>query len=94
MFPAAKNEKAKNAWKKPKNKTNSQQCISLDITLPQIMPVQNDTKALKIRLHLFQNDTKALKVFPAAKKWLSQNKTNLQQLVCIGLKVEAYSSSL
>ena len=55
MFPAAKNEKAKNAWKKPKkNKTNSQQCISIHITLPQIMPVQNDTKALKI-------------MFPAAK---------------------------
>ena len=40
--------------KKPKTKTNLQQCISLHIALPQIVPLQNDTKALKI-------------MFPAAK---------------------------
>ena len=59
MYPAAKNEKAKNAWKKPKNKTTSQQYISLHIPLSHIMSVQNDTKTLKI-------------MFPAAKTWLSQ----------------------
>ena len=41
---------------KPKNETNSQQCISLHITLPQIMPAQNDTKALKIMFPAAQND--------------------------------------
>ena len=46
--------KPKMPEKKPKTKTNLQQCISLHNTLPQIMPVQNDTKALKI-------------IFPAAK---------------------------
>ena len=56
MYPAAKSEKAKNAWKKPKNKTTSQQYISLHITLSQIMPVQNDTQALKIMLPATQND--------------------------------------
>ena len=34
--------------KKPKTKTNLQQCISLQFTLPQIMPLQNDTKILEI----------------------------------------------
>ena len=56
MFPAAKNEKAKNGWKKPKNNTNSQQCISLHITLPQIMSVHNDTKTLKIMFQAAKND--------------------------------------
>ena len=65
--------------KKPKTQTNLQQCISLHITLPKIVPLQNDTKALKI-------------MFSAAKKWLSQKcqkmpktKTNLQQ--CISLHI-------
>ena len=40
--------------KKAKNKTNLQQYISLQITLPQFVPSQNDTEALKI-------------MFPAAK---------------------------
>ena len=44
---------------KAKNKTNSQQCISLHITLPQIVPLRNDTKALKI-------------MFPAAKKKMTK----------------------
>ena len=57
---------------KPKNETNSQQCISLHITLPQIMPAQNDTKALKIMFPAAQNDE--------AKMPKSQNKTYLQQL--------------
>ena len=80
VLPAAKNKKAKNAWKKPKNKTNLQQYISLQITLPQIVPSQNDTEALKI-------------MFPAANKWLSQKcqkkklktKAYLQQ--CISLHI-------
>ena len=45
MFPATQTNKAKNARKKAKNKTNLQQCISLHITLPQIVPLQNNNKA-------------------------------------------------
>ena len=41
---------------KPKNETNSQQCILLHITLPQIVPLQNDTKALKKFFLAAQND--------------------------------------
>ena len=48
------------APEKPKYETNSQQCISLHITLPQIMPAQNDTKTLKI-------------MFPAAKNEKAKN---------------------
>ena len=39
-----------------KNKTNLQQCISLRITLPQIIPLQNDTQALKTMVPATQND--------------------------------------
>ena len=39
-----------------KNKTNLQQCISLHITLPQIIPLQNDTQALKIMFPAAQTD--------------------------------------
>ena len=48
--------KPKTPEKSQKNKTNSQQCISLQITLPQIVPLQNDTKALKIMFPAAQND--------------------------------------
>ena len=41
---------------KAKNKTNLQQCISLHITLPQILPLQNDPQALKIMFPAAQND--------------------------------------
>ena len=41
---------------KAKNKTNLQQCISLHITLPQIIPLQNDTQALKIMFPATQNE--------------------------------------
>ena len=56
VLPAAKNKKAKNAWKKPKIKTNLQQCILLYITLPQIVPLQIDTKALKVMFPAAKND--------------------------------------
>ena len=56
MFPATQKEYTKIDRKKPKNKTNLQQCISLHITLPQIMPLQNDTIALKIMFPAAQND--------------------------------------
>ena len=55
MFPAAQNDLAKKCQKKAKNKTNLQQCISLHITLPQIIPLQNDTQALKIMLPAAEN---------------------------------------
>ena len=38
------------------NNTNLQQCISLHITLPQIIPLQKDNKALNIVLPAAQND--------------------------------------
>ena len=41
---------------KAKNNTNLQQCISLHITLPQIIPLQNNTQALKIMFPAAQND--------------------------------------
>ena len=41
---------------KSQNKTNLQQCISIHITLPQIIPLQNDTQALNIMLPAAQND--------------------------------------
>ena len=43
---------------KAKKKTKLQQCISLHITLPQIIPLQNDTHALKIVFPATQNDAK------------------------------------
>ena len=74
--------KPKTTERKPKTKTNLQQCISLHITLPQIVPLQNDTKALKI-------------MFPAAEKWLSQKckkkakiKINLQQCISLHITLE------
>ena len=42
--------------KKLKTKAYLQQCISLHITLPQIMPAQSDTKAIKIMFQAAQND--------------------------------------
>ena len=48
--------KPKTPEKSQKNKTNSQKCILQHITLPQIMPVQNDTKALKIMFPGTHND--------------------------------------
>ena len=56
MFPASKNDWAKNAKNKAKNKTNLLQYISLHITLPQIIPLQNDTQALKIMFPAPQTD--------------------------------------
>ena len=56
-----------------------QQCISLHITLPQIIPLQNDPQALKIMFPAAQNDL-AKKCQKKAK-----NKTNLQQ--CISLHI-------
>ena len=41
---------------KAKTKTNLQQCISLHIILPQIVPLQNDTKALNVMFPATQND--------------------------------------
>ena len=55
MFPATQNDYAKNARKKPK-KTNLQQCISLHITLTQIMPLQNDTNVLEFMFPAAKND--------------------------------------
>ena len=55
MFPAAKNDWAKNAKNKAKNKTNLQQCISLHITLSQITRLQNDTKTIKIMFPATKN---------------------------------------
>ena len=63
---------------KSQNK-NLQQCISLHITLPQIIPLQNDPQALKIMFPAAQNDL-AKKCQKKAK-----NKTNLQQ--CISLHI-------
>ena len=40
---------------KAKNKNSLQQCILLDITLPQIIPLKNDTQALKIMFLATQN---------------------------------------
>ena len=56
MFPAAKHDWAKNAKNKAKNKTNLQQRVSLRITLPKIILLQNDTKALKIMFPAAKND--------------------------------------
>ena len=42
--------------KKPKTKTNLQQCILLRITFAQIVPLQNDTKALNVMFPAIQND--------------------------------------
>ena len=42
--------------KKAKNKINLQQCISLHITLPQIIRLQNDPQAIKIMFPAAQND--------------------------------------
>ena len=42
--------------KKAKNKTNLQQYISLQFTFPQIIPLQNDTRALNIMFPAAQND--------------------------------------
>ena len=50
MFPAAKTDSAKNAKNKAKNKKNLLQYISLHITLPKIVPLQNDNKTSKIML--------------------------------------------
>ena len=47
MFPAPKNDWAKNAKNKAKNKTNLLQYISLHITLLKIVLLQNDNKASK-----------------------------------------------
>ena len=55
MFPAAKMTKPK-IPEKTKIKTNLQHCISLHITLPQIIPLQNDTQALKIMFPATEND--------------------------------------
>ena len=44
------------AFKKAKCKTNLQQRVSLRITLPQIIPLQKDTQALKIMFPATQND--------------------------------------
>ena len=41
---------------KAENKTNLQQCIAPHITLPQIIPLQNDTKALKIMFPATKQD--------------------------------------
>ena len=41
---------------KAKTKTNLKQCISLHIILPQIVPLQNDTKALNVMFPATQND--------------------------------------
>ena len=56
MFLATQNDQAKITPQKAKKKTNLQQSISLHITLPQIIPLQNDTKALKIMFPATQND--------------------------------------
>ena len=51
-----KMRKPKTPEKSQKNKTNSQQCISLHITLTQIMPLQNDAKVLEIMFPAAEND--------------------------------------
>ena len=42
---------------KAKNKTNLQQRVSLRITLPKIILLQNDTKALKFMFPAAKNDS-------------------------------------
>ena len=56
MSPATQNDKAKIMPGKAKNKTNLQQRVSLRITLPKIILLQNDTKALKIMFPAAKND--------------------------------------
>ena len=56
MFLAAKIDLAKTMPEKVKNKTNLQQRISLRITLPKIVLLQNDTKALKFMFLAAKND--------------------------------------
>ena len=41
---------------KSQNKTNLQQCISIHIALPQIIPIQKNTQALKMMFPAAQND--------------------------------------
>ena len=56
MFLATQNDQAKITPQKAKKKTNLQQSISLHITLPQIIPLQNDTRASKIMFLATQID--------------------------------------
>ena len=54
--PSCSNWLSQKCQKVAKNKTNLQQCISLHITLPQIIPLQNDTQAIKIMFPAAVND--------------------------------------
>ena len=54
MFPAAKNDWAKNSRKTAKK--NLQQWISLHITLSQMVTLQTDNKALKVLFSATKND--------------------------------------
>ena len=64
---------------KAKNKTNLQQRVSLRIILPKIIPLLNDTRALRIMFPATQNN----KAKNARKK--PKTKTNLQE--CISLHI-------
>ena len=56
VFIATQNDKAKKRQIKAKNKTNFQQCISSNITIPNNIRLQNDPQALKIMFPATQND--------------------------------------
>ena len=57
---------------KSQNKTNLQQCISIHITLPQIIPIQKNTQALKMMFPAAQNDkTKNARKQPKTKQYCS-----------------------
>ena len=58
---------------KAKSKTNLQQRVSLRITLPKIILLQSDTKAVKIMFPAAKND------WAKKAKNNAKNKTNLQQ---------------
>ena len=69
--------KPKMLEKKPKTKTNLQQCILLYITLLQIVPLQIDTKALKVMFPAAKND------WTKNAKNIAKNKTNLLQYISL-----------
>ena len=55
MFLATQNDQAKIMPQKAEKKTKLQQCISLHNTLPQNIPLRNDTQALKIMFPATKN---------------------------------------
>ena len=74
---------------KVKNKTNLQQCISLHITLSQIIPLQNDTQALKIRFASARND-QAKNIFKKSKKKTKQTRNSAFHYVLFFQKLYLY----